>query len=86
VASSSDACSGAFSSASAPHHSHRGLGDGGEARVAAQGAKAVADVSAQLIDEPEAEGFAVRFVPGGEPAEIDMGLATGFFFGEALAD
>src|SRR5579871_1520769 len=61
-------------------------GDGGEARVAAQGAEAVADVATQLIEEAEADGIAVVFVLRGGPAEIDAGFAPGLFFGEALAD
>jgi hypothetical protein len=51
-----------------------------------QGAEAVAEVSAQLIEEAESDGVAVSFVLGGGPAEVDAGLAAGFLFGEALAD
>jgi hypothetical protein len=61
-------------------------GDGGEPRVAAEGAKAVADVSRQLIDEAEADGTAVVFVLRGGLAEVDAGFAAGFFFGETPAN
>ena len=60
--------------------------DGGEARVAEEGAKAVANISAELIEEAQADGGALNVVLGGGLAEVDAGFAAGFFFGEALAD
>src|ERR1700735_1510642 len=61
-------------------------GDGGEARVAEEGAKAVTNISAELIEEAEADGVTIDFVLGAGLAQIDAGFAPGFFFGEALAD
>jgi hypothetical protein len=61
-------------------------GDGGEARVAAQSAEAVADVSTELIEEAEADGITIDFVLSAGLAQVNAGFAAGFFFGEALAD
>ena len=61
-------------------------GDGGEAGIAAECAQAVADVSAELVEEAEADGGAVGFILGGGLAKVDAGFAPGFFRVEALAD
>ncbi|MGB6687282.1 MAG: hypothetical protein WBE76_05515 [Terracidiphilus sp.] len=58
----------------------------GETRVAAQGAEAVAEVSAQLVKESEADSLAVLFILNGGPAKVDAGFAARFVFGKALPD
>ena len=60
--------------------------DRGEARITAQAAEAVADVSAKLIEQAEADGVAVSFVLGGGPAEVNAGFSACFPFWEALAN
>src|SRR5271168_3398495 len=54
-------------------------GESGEAEVAAHGAKGVAEILGEAIEEGDAAGVAVEFLGGLEAAEFDEGGAAGFF-------
>lgn len=57
-----------------------------ETGVPTQGAEAVANVAAELVEDAEADGGAVLFVLSGGLAEIDARFAVRLFGVEALAD